>query len=100
MYAIRSYYASRPTNKFVKNASPASGFNVLDIVCIPINKIPKPINTSAISECFLFLDARCIKTPTATINGAISVNLNATSCAVTVVPRITSYNVCYTKLLR
>ena len=63
-----------------------NGFIASLIVPIPTNKIPKPSIIFPISLLLFPLTNITIMAPTNTKIGAISSNLNATNCAVTVVP--------------
>ena len=63
-----------------------NGFIAALIVPIPTNKIPKPNIILPISLLFLPFTNITIIAPTKTKTGAISSNLNATNCAVIVVP--------------
>ena len=95
MYAIRSYYGSISNLFFVLNN--ATGFNIVDgyrpeLFCGRIGGHPEPIELSAIKRVTFFV----------MVAGKISLSdawLFAHhpfgECN-----RITSYNVCYTKLLR
>ena len=93
MIAVKTAPTRIPINGFWKFATRLAnsgesrkGIIAVDIISIPINKIPKPAMISPKASSFLLLKNAIKTTPTKAIIGANAVISKAISCPVMVVP--------------